>query len=71
MLLKMDNLDREFITDQILNVIASKTIVTKKQLYKLYVVIGPNWNKLIDATEMVRRGNGFDNVFEKATLGEI
>lgn len=62
---------REDLTHEILNFFTVRTSVSQEQIERLYLVIGPNWMKLVDVCEFLDKGYKFDDVEKMVIMGKI
>ena len=62
---------REELTSEILRYFTIRTTATIEEIEELYMVIGPNWMKLANATDLLDQGHKCSEVYKLACLGKI
>lgn len=62
---------REELTHEILRYFSIRTTATIEEVEELYIVIGPNWMKLANATDMLDQGHRFKEVWKLAAMARI
>lgn len=62
---------REELKHEILRYFSIRTTATIEEVEELYMVIGPNWMKMANATDLLDQGHIFKDVWKLAAMAKI